>query len=182
MPAPARCGGKILRTYWEPVREDGLGHASLDTTQAYVAVFQDDLVRTYRAFLAQRRAIRPADEYRDPTDEEWTEFQQHFQERKLELGTCGRPYGSSCQHEHACIRCPVLRVDPRQRTRLVEIANNLRDRIREAELNGWRGEIDGLTVSLKAAHTKLAALDRQTADSARTGPVSIGMPVIRTGQ
>lgn len=159
-----------------------LGHASLDTTQAYVAVFQDDLVRTYRAFLAQRRAIRPADEYRDPTDEEWTEFQQHFLARKLELGTCGRPYGSSCQHEHACIRCPVLRVDPRQRARLVEIANNLRDRIREAELNGWRGEIDGLTVSLKAAHTKLAALDRHTTDSSHTGPVSIGMPVIRTTQ
>ncbi|WP_199749056.1 site-specific integrase [Amycolatopsis sp. WAC 01376] len=89
-----------------------LGHASLDTTQAHVAVFQDDLVRTYRAFLAQRRAIRPAEEYRVATDQEWTEFQQHFHARKLELGTCGRPYGSSCQHEHACIRCPVLHVDP----------------------------------------------------------------------
>ncbi|QKV74119.1 site-specific integrase [Amycolatopsis sp. Hca4] len=78
-----------------------LGHASLDTTQAYVAVFQDDLVRTYRAFLAKRRAIRPAEEYRSPTEEEWAEFQQHFQTRKLELGTCGRPYGTPCQHEHA---------------------------------------------------------------------------------
>ncbi|MFI5591158.1 hypothetical protein ACIA5G_39330 [Amycolatopsis sp. NPDC051758] len=49
--------------------------------------FQDDLVRTYRAFLAQRRAIRPAEEYRSLTEEEWREFQQHFQTRKLELGT-----------------------------------------------------------------------------------------------
>ncbi|MFG1646323.1 hypothetical protein ACGFMK_39105 [Amycolatopsis sp. NPDC049252] len=78
-------------------------HASLDITQAYVAVFQDDLVRTYWAFLTQRRAIRPAEEYRSPTEEEWTEFQQHFHTRNLELGTCGRPYGTLCQHEHACL-------------------------------------------------------------------------------
>jgi site-specific recombinase XerD len=77
-----------------------LGHSSLDTTQGYVAVFQADLVRTYRAHLAQRRATRPSQEYRAPTDLEWTEFDQHFQTRKLELGTCGRPYASPCQHEH----------------------------------------------------------------------------------
>jgi site-specific recombinase XerD len=78
-----------------------LGHASLETTQAYLAVFQEDLIRSYRAFLDQRRASRPADEYREPTDQEWKEFQQHFQVRKLELGTCGRPYASPCKHEHA---------------------------------------------------------------------------------
>lgn len=64
----------------------------------------------------------------------------------------------------------------------IALVEQITRRIGEAELNVWRGEIDGLTVSLKAAHTKLAALDRQTEDSARTGPVSIGMPVIRTGQ
>src|SRR5271166_2419009 len=32
-----------------------LGHEDLSTTQAYLAVFQDDLIRTYRAFLDQRR-------------------------------------------------------------------------------------------------------------------------------
>jgi site-specific recombinase XerD len=55
-----------------------LGHGNLATTQAYTAVFQDDLVRTYRAFLDQRRrAVRPEAEYREPTDEEWREFHQH---------------------------------------------------------------------------------------------------------
>jgi hypothetical protein len=68
-----------------------LGHASLETTQAYLAVFQEDLIRSYRAFRDQQRARRPAEEYREPTDQEWKEFQQHFQVRKLELGTCGRP-------------------------------------------------------------------------------------------
>lgn len=79
-----------------------LGHHNLATTQAYLAVFQDDLVRSYRAFIDQRRALRPTAKYREPTDEEWTEFQDHFQLRKLELGTCGRPYGTPCAHEHAC--------------------------------------------------------------------------------
>ena len=65
--------------------------------------------------------MRPEAEYREPTEHEWREFHQHFHERKLELGTCGRPYGTPCQHEHACVRCPMLRVDPKQRNRLVEI-------------------------------------------------------------
>jgi hypothetical protein len=53
--------------------------------QAYLAVFDEALVRTYRAFLDRRRATRPEAEYREPTQQEWTEFQQHFQTRKLEL-------------------------------------------------------------------------------------------------
>ena len=78
-----------------------LGHNSLDTTQSYMAVFQDDLIGAYRAFVNSRRAQRPAAEYREPTDEEWREFQQHFELRKVEFGTCGRPYGTPCNHEHA---------------------------------------------------------------------------------
>lgn len=57
------------------------------------SVFQDDLIRAYRTYLDARRSSRPAEEYREPTDAEWAEFQQHFQNRKLELGDCGRPYG-----------------------------------------------------------------------------------------
>lgn len=33
-----------------------LGHTSTSTTEAYLAVFQEDLIRSYRAFLDQRRA------------------------------------------------------------------------------------------------------------------------------
>lgn len=70
-----------------------LGHKTLTTTQAYLAVFQDDLVRTYRGFLDRRRADRPQEGYREPTEQEWHDFQQHFELRKVSLGTCGRPYG-----------------------------------------------------------------------------------------
>lgn len=85
-----------------------LGHASINTTQAYTAVFQDQLIRTYRAFIDGRRALRPSEEYRDPTDAEWAEFQQHFHLRKLALGDCGRPYGTPCIHEHACLTEMIL--------------------------------------------------------------------------
>ncbi|MEU3408843.1 site-specific integrase [Streptomyces sp. NPDC006670] len=153
-----------------------LGHASLTTTEAYVAVFQDDLIRFYRAFLDQRMAVRPAEEYREPTDDEWREFQQHFHTRKLELGDCARPYGTPCRHEHSCIRCPMLQVSPHQRPRLVEIIRNLVERIEEARLNGWLGEVQGLQASLTKAKEKLVALDRSLKRNCGNGPISLGMP------
>jgi integrase len=152
-----------------------LGHRSLSTTQTYLAIFQDDLVRSYRAFVDQRRATRPDAEYREPTAEEWAEFQQHFQLRKLELGTCGRPYGTPCQHEHACIRCPMLHIDPRQRQRLVEIIDNLRQRIGEATERRWLGEVQGLQISLDAAESKLTAADR-ISRTTTSGPTLLGLP------
>ena len=155
-----------------------LGHKSLTTTETYMAVFQDDLIRSYRAFLDKRRAARPAEEYREPTDQEWQEFQKHFQVRKVALGTCGRPYGASCQHEHACLRCAMLRVSPHQRPRLAEIISNLHERITEARINGWLGEVQGLEVSLKAAKRKLTSLDRSIERNSRTGPTDLGMPAI----
>ncbi len=103
--------------------------------------------------------------------------QQHFQLRKLELGECGRPYGTPCKHEHACIRCPSLRLASSARPRLVEIIANLRDRIQEAKLNGWLGEVAGLDASLQAAARKLASLDRMR-DRQPGGPVNLGIPVI----
>lgn len=155
-----------------------LGHHSLAATQSYLAVFQDDLIRTYRAFLDKRRSVRPETEYREPTEEEWREFEQHFELRKIELGTCGRPYGTPCQHEFACLRCPSLRVDPRQRPRLIEIIANLTQRIDEARSNGWLGEVHGLTTSVEAAKRKLASVDR-AARTSPAGPINIGIPTPR---
>lgn len=151
-----------------------LGHANINTSQAYMAVFDEELIKAYRSFVERRRAARPTDEYREPTDEEWREFQQHFETRKLALGECGRPYQTPCKHEHACVRCPSLRVDPNQRPRLVAIIENLKDRIREAELNGWAGEIKGLTATRDAAINKLLAVDR-THSQLPTGAINLGI-------
>jgi hypothetical protein len=72
----------------------------------------------------------------------------------------------------------MLRVDPAQRHRLVEIVENLRERIQEAQARGWFGEVQGLQVSLDAAETKLADLDRRAASG---GPVNLGFPTISGG-
>ncbi|PUB19813.1 phage integrase family protein, partial [Promicromonospora sp. AC04] len=80
-----------------------LGHASLQTTRGYVAVFDEDVVRHYQLHLARRRQLRPDDEYHKESEAEWREFEEHFDKRKVELGACGRPYGTPCAHEHACV-------------------------------------------------------------------------------
>lgn len=55
-----------------------LGHANLQTTRGYVAVFDEDVVRHYQMHLANRRAMRPDHEYARVTDAEWQEFEDHF--------------------------------------------------------------------------------------------------------
>jgi len=61
------------------------------------------------------------------------------------------------------------------RDRLIEIIKNLADRIAEARINGWLGEVEGLQVSLTAARAKLATLDR-TARNTTPGTADLGMP------
>ncbi|MEV6765028.1 hypothetical protein AB0N16_31175 [Streptomyces sp. NPDC051105] len=68
----------------------------------------------------------------------------------------------------------MLRPDPAQRARLVEIRDNLIARIAEAEREGWLGEVEGLQVSLAGAQDKLAQLDAEAAR--RSTSVSLGMP------
>ena len=120
-------------------------------------------------WFARRRTERPSEEYRELTTTEWDEFLAHFEKRKLSTGTCARAFGTPCIHEHACIRCPMLRPDPAQRGRLEEIRDNLLDRIAEAEREGWAGEAEGLRISLAGARDKLSQI-------ATTRPVNLGIP------
>ncbi len=150
------------------------GHRDINTTMGYKAVYPDEVINGHRAFIAQRRALRPSEEYRTPTDEEWDEFIGHFEHRKVAVGDCGRSYDTACIHEHACIRCPLLRPDPATRPRLAQIRDNLIDRITEAESHRWLGEAEGLKVSLAGARVKLAEMDQITAR--RNHTVQLGIP------
>ncbi|MHB8290644.1 MAG: tyrosine-type recombinase/integrase [Acidimicrobiales bacterium] len=136
------------------------GHENLNVTMAYKAVYPDEAIQAHLAFLARRRALRPSEEYRTPTDEEWTEFLGAFERRKVSIGTCGRAFQTPCVHEHACVRCPMLWPDPARRARLQEISDNLTARIAEARREGWLGEVEGLELSLAGAVDKLAQIDR----------------------
>ena len=149
-----------------------LGHLSVQTTRGYVAVFEEDVIRHYQAFLDRRRAQRPPAEYQPPTDAEWTEFEEHFDKRKVELGACARPYGAPCQHEHSCIRCPVLQVDPKMLARLDEIEADLITRRKRAEDEGWLGEIEGIDLTLSFLRQKRAHTKRFTR-------AHLGLPAIR---
>jgi len=135
------------------------GHANINTTLGYKAIYPAETIEAHRAFLSRRRSSRPSDEYRTPTDEEWDSFLAHFEKRKVSVGTCARAYGTPCVHEHACVRCSLLRPDPAQRQRLNEIRDNLHARIAEAEREGWLGEIEGLKVSLAGTEDKLTQID-----------------------
>jgi hypothetical protein len=151
------------------------GHRDIGVTLGYKAVYPEEVISAHRAFITRRRALRPAEEYRIPTEEEWAEFLGHFERRKLSLGTCGRSYATPCIHEHACIRCPLLRPDPAQRPRLAEIRDNLITRTSEAHREGWTGEAEGLQVSLAATEQKLAQMDQITARR-RATVTHLGMP------
>jgi hypothetical protein len=153
------------------------GHANINTTMGYHAVYPAETIEAHRAFITRRRALRPAEEYRTPTDAEWEDFLGHFERRKLSVGTCARAYGTACIHEHACVRCSLLRPDPAQRARLAEIHDNLIARIAEAEREGWLGEADGLRVSLAGAAEKLAQIDRGSQPHTTT---DLGIPSLRS--
>jgi hypothetical protein len=104
------------------------------------------------------------------------EFEEHFDKRKVELGSCGRPYGTDCQHEHACLRCPQLHVNPKMLPRLDELESGLEDRRKRAAAEGWLGEIEGVD------RRTLRCLRDKRADALRltriTRQVDLGMPVL----
>jgi Phage integrase family len=50
------------------------GHRDINVTLGYKAVYPDEAIQAHLAFLARRRALRPGEEYRVPTDAEWAEF------------------------------------------------------------------------------------------------------------
>jgi hypothetical protein len=96
-----------------------------------------------------------------------------FELRKVALGTCGRDHGTPCAHENACVRCPLLRVDPAQIPRLESIHANLLDRLEEAKEQGWLGEIAAIETTRAAAEQKLAAMRPAAAQQTTT---TLGMP------
>jgi integrase len=150
------------------------GHQDISVTMSYKAVYPDEAIRSHLAFLARRRALRPSEEYRVPTEAEWEEFLGHFERRKVATGICGRAFATPCIHEHSCLRCSMHWPDPAQRHRIAEIRANLIARIAEAEREGWLGEIEGLQISLAGANDKLAQIDRRP-----PGPVDLGIPAPR---
>ncbi|MEU3721523.1 hypothetical protein [Streptomyces sp. NPDC031705] len=58
---------------------------------AYAAIYSEDAINHHRSFIARRRALRPGEEYREPTAQEW-DFVVHFELRKVALGVWARDF------------------------------------------------------------------------------------------
>jgi hypothetical protein len=139
-------------------------------------MFNEDVVRHYQGFLDRRRQARPSDEYRPVTEPEWLGFEQHFDQRKVELGGCARPYGTPCQHEHSCLRCPMLNINPKMLPRLDEIEDDLLARRARAEHEAWLGEVEGIDLTL----TFLRQKRDETQRLARITRVNLGIPSVQS--
>ena len=61
------------------------GHKDINVTMNYNTIYPQQAINAHRDFIARRRALRPADEYRPVTDAEWNEFRGHFARRKVAL-------------------------------------------------------------------------------------------------
>ncbi len=79
------------------------GHHDINTTMGYKAVYPQESIDGHRAFITRRRELRPSEEYRTPTEEEWAEFTGHFERRKVALGDCGAP-----TRHHASTKTPAF--------------------------------------------------------------------------
>lgn len=77
------------------------GHRDINTTMGYKAVYPEEVISGHRAFIGRRRALRPSEEYRMPTDEDWEELLGHFARRKVALGDCGRSSIGHALHSRA---------------------------------------------------------------------------------
>lgn len=125
-----------------------LGHLNLETTRGYTAVFPEHVIQAHHAFIERHRQTRPSHELRTASSEEWQEFEQHFLLRRVALGTCHRPYATPCVHEHACIKCRFLQVDPAQAGRVEDMTANAEARLDEARQHQWLGEVKALEENL----------------------------------
>jgi hypothetical protein len=127
--------------------------------------------------LDRRRAERPIEEYRQPTTEELTAFGEHFGKRRVELGDCVRPYGTGCTHEHACIRCTFLHVDPAQAARLGDIEADLHTRIDTAQDQAWLGDVEQLRLTLSHLHDKQSQI-QNLLDTLPSTPLITAAPLL----
>jgi len=92
------------------------GHRDISTTMGYKAIYPAEAIEAHRAFITRRRQARPSEEYRTRPRRNGTSSLPTSKNASCRSGICARAFGTPCIHEHACIRCSLLRPDPAQRT------------------------------------------------------------------
>lgn len=131
--------------------------------------------RRCQQFLDRRRAQRPESEYRKPTKTEWSEFNENFDKRRVELGSCG-PLRDPLPARTRLHPLPNAQRQPKMLPRLDELEEDLLARRERAVAEDWGGEIDGLDLTLTL--TFLRSKREQARRFERSGPVPLGLPTI----
>lgn len=76
------------------------------------------------------------------------------------MGTCNRPYGTPCVHEHACLRCPFQQIEPTELPNLDKIKANIDQRLEAAHEKQWLGDVAQLEKTLAHVEAKREGLLR----------------------
>ena len=139
-----------------PHRRQDPRPSQLTTTQAYLAVFQEELIRVLPGLPRHPPRRPPGCGIPRTHRRGMGRVPAALRAPQGRTRHCGRPYGTPCKHEHACIRCPMLRIDPTQRPTPGRDHPQPRRPHRGSPVNGWLGEVQGLQISLEAARAKLA--------------------------
>jgi hypothetical protein len=119
------------------------GHRDINTTMGYKAVYPKEVINGQRAFIARRRALRPSQEYRTPTDAEWDEFLGHFERRGATPAAAAAPTGPVASTSKSCIRCSLLRPDPASAPASPASATTCKT-ASPKPTHRWAGEAEGL--------------------------------------
>lgn len=143
-----------------------VGHRSIVTTEGYTAVYSEEVVDAFHNHVAQKREKRPPEEYRDPTPEEFADFEAHFGKRQLRLGRCDRTYGTDCPRQHACHRCPLLALQDEDEQRLLAMRKEITTQVVAAVDDGLPGEVERLSADLAGIEDRLATIRHHRATRA----------------
>ena len=152
-----------------------LGHLNLQTTQGYVAVFAEDVVAHYQEYLTHRRSLRPDRGVRPGQPRGMGGVRGALRQAQGRARQLRSSLRNALQHEHACIRCPMLQVNPKMLPRLAELEKDLLLRRKRAEEEQWLGEVEGIDATL----TFLRAKQADAARLFKRPVIDLGLPTSR---
>ena len=81
--------------------------------------------------------------------------------------------GAGTKKPNACVRCPMLHVNPKMLPHLDELENDLQQR-RKRAAEGWAGEIEGIDLTLAFLRDKRAEAHRVE----QREPIHLGLPAV----
>ncbi|WP_157162893.1 hypothetical protein [Actinoalloteichus spitiensis] len=106
------------------------------------------------AFLDQRRELRPVAEYRDATSGDGAAFDEHFDERKVELGSCGIPAAHPASTDTPASAAPCRTSTRRCPPGSTNSKPTCSTAAPAPKPKGWAGEIDGIDMPLTFLRAK----------------------------